>query len=122
MIALVLPASSCCSVSAVQVKDSLRSATLEARLARHPAVTKAAAVRGEAMALRVAARGENNGGRRMDKAKKASALWRMAEDIEAGAVVDVLKRCGLQFTTLILHVTTTVQCCLPSCGFSQNQD
>lgn len=93
-------AQSCCNSSTapflfnLQVKDSLREATLEARLAKHPAVAKAAAVRGEAMTLRSAARGENNGGRRMDKAKKASALWRMAEDIEAGAIVDILKRCG----------------------------
>jgi len=65
--------------------------TLEAKLAQHPAVAKAAAVRGEAMALRSVARG---GQRRAahGQGQEASALWRMAEDIEAGAIVDILKR------------------------------
>jgi len=45
-----------------QVKESLRNATLEARLAAHPSVAKAVGVRNEAVAMRAGAREERNEG------------------------------------------------------------
>lgn len=110
-----------------KVKASLRGATLDARLALHPAMAQVEALRAKSIALHSAARQEVNEGQRRVKAREGTALWTQAEGMKEEAAVEILRGADVVAATcvssldeslLLLHSHFEGLCgaCGTSCG------
>lgn len=76
----------------LQVKETLRDATINAQIMAHPLMLKASQSREAAILQRQETRQINNSKRRISSAKQATSMWQDAIDLEAQAIKDILDK------------------------------
>eukprot|EP00250_Pteridium_aquilinum_P010076 c19137_g2_i1 orf=102-2507(+) len=85
----------------VKVKEELRNCTVDAQVANHPLMKKAAERKNTSIEQMRRSRQVNNTKRRADSVKDSKLLWERAEDLEARAIKDVLNRVDVVACTCI---------------------
>ncbi|GAQ80606.1 RNA helicase nonsense mRNA reducing factor [Klebsormidium nitens] len=86
----------------VKVKATLRHATLEALIADHPQMARAASLRGQSVTASAEARGSRSWSKeRQQRGDAAMKAWRASEDAEAIAIKEVLDDADVIVATCI---------------------
>lgn len=85
----------------VKVKEELRNCTVDAQVANHPSMKKAAQIKNTSKESMKRSRQVNNTKRRVDAVKTSKLVWERAEEMESKAIEDVLQRADVVACTCI---------------------